>query len=306
MSGQYKHNSGRMKNNIKAEFKPDSVDLVNFVIRHFRIFLLTGILAAVISAVISLLIKPLYESAVILYPSSNITEARTILGDVASKTTLFGDDDATEKLLQMINSEQVRDYLKSKYDLAAHYLIRPDEKYPNTIINEKMDRYIHAAKTSFGSVEIRVRDRDRELACNMANDIAGRADTIFNNLQRSAAAAMLDEITRSYEMQDSLVSRVEDTLTKLQGAAALKTYSTLETETDYLGLIRGKYLEALALSQQTMPYTLVVDRAVVAEKKIWPRRSIIVIVSTLSVLILTALVLFVAEGVKLQRTDDRQ
>lgn len=295
-----------MKNKIKAEFKPDSVDLVNFVISHFRIFLLTGILAAVISAVISLLLKPLYESTVILYPSSNITEAHTILGDVASKTTLFGDDDATEKLLQMINSEQVRDYLKAKYDLASHYRIKPNEKYPNTLIDEKMDRFIHAAKTSFGSVEIRARDRDRELACNMANDIAGRADTIFNNLQRRAAAAMLDQISRSYEMQDSLVSRYEDALTKLQGAAALKTYSTLETETDYLGLIRGKYLEAFALSQQTMPYTLIVDRAVVAEKKIWPRRSIIVIISTLSVLVLTALVLFVAEGVKLQRTDDRQ
>ena len=117
---------------------------------------------------------------------------------------------------------------------------------------------------------------------------------------------MLDEINRSYEMQDRLVRQYEDTLTRLQGAAALKTYSTLETETDYLGLIRGRYLEALALSQQTMPYTLVVDRAVVAEKKIWPHRSIIVIVSTLSVLLLTALVLFVAEGVKLQRTNDGQ
>jgi uncharacterized protein involved in exopolysaccharide biosynthesis len=295
-----------MKNNIRAEFKPDSVDLVNFVISHFRIFLVTGILALVISAVVSLLLKPLYESTVILYPSSNITEAHTILGEGASKTTLFGDNDATEKLLQMISSEQVRDFLKAKYDLAAHYKIKPNEKYPNTLINQKMDRYIHASKTSFGSVEIRVRDRDRELACEMANDIAGRADTIFNNLQRRAASAMLDEINMSYGMQDRLVRQYEDTLTRLQGAAALKTYSTLETETDYLGLIRGKYLEALALSQQTMPYTLVVDRAVVAEKKIWPRRSIIVIVSTLSCFILTALVLFVAEGVKLQRTDGRQ
>ncbi len=291
---------------IKAEFKPDSVDLVNFVIRHFRIFLATGIIAVIISAAVSLLLRPLYESSVILYPSSNITEAHTILGEVAAKATLFGDNDATEKLLQMISSEQVRDFLKAKYDLAAHYNIKPNEKYPNTLINQKMDRYIHASKTSFGSVEIRVRDRDRELACEMANDIAGRADTIFNNLQQKAASAMLDEINRSYEMQDRLVRQYEDTLTRLQGAAALKTYSTLETETDYLGLIRGRYLEALALSQHTMPYTLVVDRAVVAEKKIWPHRSIIVIVSTLSVLLLTALVLFVAEGVKLQRTNDGQ
>jgi len=294
-----------MKNNIRAEFRPDSIDLVNFIIRHFRVFLVTGILAGVLSAVISLLIKPLYESTVILYPSSNITEAGTLLGEASSKTTLYGDDDATEKLLQVISSEQVREYLKVKYNLADHYRIKPTEKYPRTLIAEKMDRYIHSSKTSFGSVEIRVRDRDRELACAMANDIASQTDTIFNKLQRNAAAAMLDEISRSYEMQDRLVRQYSDSMTNLVGAAVLKAYTTLETETEYLGLIRGRYLEAEALSQQTMPYTLVVDRAVVAEKKVYPRRSIMVIVSTFSVLVLAALVLFVAEGVKVHRTDER-
>jgi hypothetical protein len=140
----------------------------------------------------------------------------------------------------------------------------------------------------------------------MANDIAARADTIFNNLQRNAAALTLNEIRKSYEMQDHLVSRYQDSLKMLQGAATLKIFSTLETETEYLGLIRGRYLEALALSQQTMPYTLVVDRAIVAEKKIYPRRSIMVIVSTASVLLLLALILFVVEGVKLHRGDDGQ
>jgi uncharacterized protein involved in exopolysaccharide biosynthesis len=294
-----------MKSKIKAEFKPDSIDLINFIISHFRVFLVTGILAAVMSAVISLLIKPLYESTVILYPSSNITEARTLLGEASSRTTLFGDDDATEKLLQVISSEQVRDYLKMKYNLADHYNIKPSEKYPQTLIAEKMDRFIHSSRTSFGSVEIRVRDRDRELACAMANDMASQSDTIFNKLQRNAAAAMLDEISRSYEMQDLLVRQYEDSLKNLEGAAVLKAYATLDTETEYLGLIRGRYLEALALSQQILPYTLVVDRAVVAEKKIYPRRSVMVIVSTLSVLVLAALILFVAEGVKVHRTDER-
>lgn len=107
-------------------------------------------------------------------------------------------------------------------------------------------------------------------------------------------------------MQDRLVRQYEDTLTSLRGEAALNIYSTLETENDYLGLIRGRYLEALALSQQTMPYTLVVDRAVVAEKKVYPRRSLIVVVSTASFLILLALILFVAEGVKMHPADDRQ
>ncbi len=295
-----------MKGNIKAEFKPDSTDLVNFIIRHFTKFVIAGLVAAVLSAIISLMIKPLYESTVTLYPSSNITEARTLLGEATSNTALFGDDEATEKLIQVINSEQVMEYLKETYDLAGHYNVRPGERYPNTVIAGKMERYIHCSKTSFGSVEIRVRDRDREMACAMANDMASRADSIFNNLQRSSASVMLDEISRSYEAQDRLVRQYEDTLISLEGAAALKTYTTLETENDYLGLIRGRYLEALALSQQTLPYTLIVDRAVVAEKKVYPRRSIMVIVSTASALMLMALILFVAEGVKLHPADDRR
>ena len=295
-----------MKNNIRAEFRTDSVDLINFFIRHFRKFIIAGIAAAVISAIVSLLLKPLFESTVILYPSSNITEASTLLGEASSRAALFGDDDATEKLIQVIESEQVRDYLKQKYDLARHYNIKPGERYPNTLLAEKMDKYLRCTKTSFGSVEISVRDRDREIACAMANDMAARADTIFNNLQRGAASVMLDEITRSYELQDRLVRHYEASLRIQGGSAAFRIYSTLETETEYLGLMRGKYLEALAMSRQTMPYTLVVDRAVVAEKKAWPRRSIMVLVSTVSVLLLRALVLFVVEGVKLHRADDRQ
>lgn len=294
-----------MKNEIRAEFRTDSFDLINFFIRHFRKFVIAGIAAAVLSAGISLLLKPLYESTVILYPSANIAEAGSLLGEVASRTELFGDDDATEKLVQVINSEQVRSYLKEKYDLVSHYGIKPGEKYPNTVLSEKMDKYLRCAKTSFGSLEIRVRDRDREVACAMANDMALRADTVFNNLQRSAAAVMLDEINRTYESQFRLVRQYEDSLLSLSGAAALRIYSTLETENDYLGMIRGRYLEAQALSRRTLPYTLIVDRAVVAEKKAWPQRTVIVTVSVISMLLLLTLVLFVAEGLKLHNADDR-
>jgi hypothetical protein len=295
-----------MKGNIRAEFRQDSFDLLNFFIRHFRKFVIAGIVAAILSTVISLLIRPLYESAVILYPSSNITEATSLLGETESRTALFGDDDATEKLIQVINSAQVREYLKEKYNLMQHYNIKPGEKYPNTLMKAKMDKYMRCTRTDYGSVKIRVRDRDRVYACNMANDMAARADTIFNNLQREAAMVTLDEISRLYDIQKRLVRQYEDSLMNLSSAAALRLYSTFEMENDYLGLMRGRFLEAQALSRQTLPYILVVDRAVVAEKKVFPKRSVMVLLSTVSVLLLLAMVLFIAEGVKLRRADDRQ
>ncbi|OPZ54724.1 MAG: hypothetical protein BWY89_01542 [Bacteroidetes bacterium ADurb.BinA012] len=206
----------------------------------------------------------------------------------------------------MINSAQVREYLKEKYNLMQHYNIKPGEKYPNTLMKAKMDKYMRCTRTDYGSVKIRVRDRDRVYACNMANDMAARADTIFNNLQREAAMVTLDEISRLYDIQKRLVRQYEDSLMNLSSAAALRLYSTFEMENDYLGLMRGRFLEAQALSRQTLPYILVVDRAVVAEKKVFPKRTVMVLLSTVSVLLLLAMVLFIAEGVKLRRADDRQ
>jgi len=298
---------------------------------------------------ISLLIKPLYESKVILYPSSNIADTRTLLGEGLSYATLFGDDDGTEKLLQILNSEQVREYLKAKYNLASHYRIKPSSKYPNTLIAQKMKKYINSSKTSYGSVEVRVRDWDRTLACEMANDIAARADTIFNNLQRRASEGTLSELDKIYENQLVLVKQYEDSLKGLPvfggfretGNAGsiyevyyeslmsgdrksmdnlkkqlstgdktmvnyLRLLTTLESETDYLSRIRAQHLEAQALSRQVLPYTLVVDKATVAEKKVYPKRSLMVIVSVASFLLLIALVLFIAEGIKLHRPDDQQ
>lgn len=294
-----------MKNKVRAEFRPDSVDLVNFIISHFRALLITGIAVAVISAAVSLLLKPLYESAVILYPSSTIEETPSLLGEIAPGATMFGDDDATEKLLQILNSGQVMEYLKTKYDLPVHYEIKATEKYPNTVIAQKMKKYIRSSKTAFGSVEIKVRDRDREIACAMANDIAAQADTILNNMQRGASTGMLSELARSYDNQVRLIEKYEDSLSIAPGLWSYRAFSELEAETEYLAQIRGRYLEAQALSRQTLPYTLVVDRATVAEKKIWPKRSYIVIVTVVSALLLASLGLFIAEGVKLHRTDDQ-
>ncbi len=293
-----------MKERRRTEFRTDSLDLVDFIISHLRWFIIAGIAAAVISAVISLLIRPMYESTVTLYPSSNIAGASTLLGDPASSAHFFGNDDATEKLIQVIRSEQVREYLKESYDLVSHYNIKPGERYPNTLLSKKLDKYLHCSKGPLGAVIIRVRDHDRDTASAMANDVAARADTIFNMMRRHAAMVMLGEIEQSLRAQEQLVRVYEDSLGKAAGGAVLRLYSTLEAESSNLALIRGKQIEALAMSRQTLPYTLVVDHAVPAEKKVTPRRLLIVMVSTISLLITLALVLFVAEGLRVHREGD--
>ena len=72
----------------------------------------------------------------------------------------------------------------------------------------------------------------------------------------------------------------------------------LEFEKENLSNLRSKYIEAKVDAEQKVPHKFVVDSAFKAERKTYPKRSLIVFFSTLSTFILTFLVLLVAENLK--------
>jgi uncharacterized protein involved in exopolysaccharide biosynthesis len=72
----------------------------------------------------------------------------------------------------------------------------------------------------------------------------------------------------------------------------------LEYEKKQLSLIKSKFEEAKVDAEEELPQTFVVDRAYPAEKKTYPVRSIIVLVSMVSVFLLTVLTLLLLENFK--------
>ena len=81
-----------------------------------------------------------------------------------------------------------------------------------------------------------------------------------------------------------------DTLAKYSSVyTSLK--NSLKYKTQQLSILRSKYMEAKANIDLKIPYKYVVTRAEVPEKKAYPIRWLIVLVSLLSVLIVTILIL---------------
>lgn len=58
------------------------------------------------------------------------------------------------------------------------------------------------------------------------------------------------------------------------------------------------YLQAKVDAEQTLPHTFVVSKAWEAEKKAYPRRSIIVLSAMLSTFVLALLLLALIEGIR--------
>ncbi|MGQ9619719.1 MAG: Wzz/FepE/Etk N-terminal domain-containing protein [Bacteroidales bacterium] len=313
-----------MKFQEPYSFRPDSVNILNIVIKSWKILLMATVAGFIVSAAISLTIKPLYRSETVIYPTTNVTETQSLLGIQGSTIPLFGDESATEKILQILRSDEIRNYLSEKYDLMKHYGIGEKTKYKYTLLASRMNKYIKSRKTQYNSIEISVLDRNAELAAEMANDIAFRVDTIFNKLVKEAGKKSYNAISSSYLEQYSKVKALEDSLKKLTGEGYIsfswpgrnknnilsslslsagnispetfRLMTLFEAENENLSAIGGRLAETRMLATRTLPYIYIINQARVSEKKVFPRRKLIVLSATGSVFLLALFILALQES----------
>jgi uncharacterized protein involved in exopolysaccharide biosynthesis len=316
-------------------FSFDSFNLLNFLIKQRKVILLTILVTAFISAVATFLITPDFKSVTVIFPSPNVLETRSLLNTQNSATDFFGDESATEMVLQIIQSDKISDYLLKKYDLLNHYEISGKEKQ-YTFLEKKMKKNISARKTEFNSIEITVLDTDPVLAASMANDIAAQVDSVFNSLRKDAAVKSLKVITELYNTQLLRVNAIEDSLAIPAGNGGRQSGSGNEVisesvlsfigqgrrqgdtstgilkgttyspdyvrllnafflETENLSVIQEKLLEAKTYADQDLQYVYIIKRAKVAEVKATPNRTLIVAISVFSTTILMLIILLLPE-----------
>lgn len=315
-----------MKDRAYPEFRLDSFNLVNFILRNWKVYLFTGLAAFIISALVSLFITPGYESEVILYPSSNIDMAGSQLFGDGRQESPFGDEQSVERILQILQSDDIRERLVEKYSLFEHYDIDEDARYRYTQLERKLNRNIGFSKTRFMSVRLSIMDADPVIAASMANDIASMIDSTFNRLIKDAGRKHLRVLEKQQQEQALLISMYEDSLRMMAGShvSAGRQYarsdSRVDNMTDYgpayvrlsesheqavedMGVLQQKLAEARIAAGEDFPYIIVVNEAKVAEKKSFPNRSIIVILSTLSVLLFVFFMMLITEGLSLKREN---
>lgn len=90
------------------------------------------------------------------------------------------------------------------------------------------------------------------------------------------------------------------------GSAYLSLTENLEFEREHLALLRAKWEEAKVDAVENIPHKFVVNDAWPAEKKAYPIRWLIVVVSTFSAFLLTILVIIGIDNLKRFRTYEQE
>lgn len=287
-------------------------------------------------------ITPLYKSTVVLFPTSTNSISKALIAENTSseKDILeFGEDEQTERLLQILNSNRIRDKVIKKFDLMSHYDISPDSKYKNTRLYKEYESNINFKRTEYMAVKITVYDKSPDTAALLANDIASLVDSTINEIQKERAVqafhivesefnkfkreinALQDSLNKlmsygvhDYESQVEMINRqlaielgkgnmpavrrLENKLQSLAeyGGAYLALTNKLEYDVEQFSIIKAKYKEAKVDAEEVLPQKFVVSKAYKAEKKSYPIRWLIVVVTTLSTLLLALIVIAMVEN----------
>ncbi|CAN5640078.1 hypothetical protein BH11BAC2_BH11BAC2_07710 [soil metagenome] len=322
-----------MTSPAQATDKLDAIRLLKILSKWKKQLLYVFIGAVVVSIIITMpvFMKPMFKATAIIYPVN---------------LQPYSKETPTEQLVQLLNSEEVRDQLIRSFDLYKHYEIDPKGNYPRFEIMKRLDENISIEKTEYESVEINVFDTDPKKAALMADSISGFLDAKAISLlrERSAEIAVImynQFINKKHEM-DSLENRLVELRTRyglldfenqVQGFSreyyrassgggansrmeqALKNLEMYGGEyTNISSLLIGirkeygdfKYKYELALTDQKKVLTFhnVITKPSIPERKDSPKRTLIILLFSVSAMFIALLVIIYQEHFRKQLASE--
>jgi capsular polysaccharide biosynthesis protein len=206
------------KNKNKFDF--DASNFLAYIFKRLKVLIVISLLAAVVSGIVSLAIHNKYKSSIVMFPTSAVSKSKSILDPnyTTSKNADLmnvGDEEDLDKLLQILNSGQIKAKLVKKFNLINHYKIDISKKGAYKKLYTKVDDNMHVNRTEYNSVIVEVLDEDPVFAANMANEIAVLVDTVFNEMNKERALKTYNAVKIEYDSISVSIKSLQDSLTIL-------------------------------------------------------------------------------------------
>jgi capsular polysaccharide biosynthesis protein len=312
-----------------SEYKNNS-HLIGLIIKWWKQLLSVAVIALVLSTVFSspFIITPKYKSFAVLYPANIIP---------------MGTETHTEQMMQVLDSDVIRDSVISLYHLYEAYQIDPEGESARSELTKRYQENVVYSRTEFQSVIIEVLDENPVQARDMVESII----TFFNSKERSLQQEKALELVKILDVQlgkkKAEMDSMDAILTGIRQNYGILDYS-LQTEyaterylevistpskkmnakeiepllnalkekggefmalNEHLWRVRGSYndlKEQLESAQRDvekkLTYCNVITNPVVADKKSYPIRWLIVTASVLATLLISLLFLAFVENLR--------
>lgn len=294
---------------------------------HLGAIVLLGVILAVIFSA-PWFIPPKFKSYALIYPSN---------------VESYSEESESEQMLQFLQSNEIRNEIISKYDLAKRYKIDPSYKYYESTMAYLYGKNVVVSKTPFETIRIEVSDTDPQVACDMVNSIIELYDKKVLEVHRKKYKEVVDFMDHRLQLKQQEIDSVEQKLYKIRTEYGIIDYPNQSREVargflrtvdgdnasrnintkevlklkeniekygglytyyndryfdliDEYGKVKMMYDDALMNYNKEITYANVLTTPVPADKKSYPVRWVIVVLTALGVWFTSFLVILFIEN----------
>ena len=222
----------------------NSFDLVLFLWRKRRIIIGMALLGLIGGIVAIFAITPLFRSEVILFPAITNSVSKALLSEQSTgrdDILALGDEEDAEQLLQILNSDVVRDRTTARFDLLKIYKIDPNGAHKNSELRDAYDGHVKFEYTKFGSVRVEVMDQDPQRAADMANFMSAQVDSVWRDMAQERAEKGYRIVKEGVDQLTKEIAQIGDSMSVLRSLGVQDYHTQSERYNEYLGaaIVKG-------------------------------------------------------------------
>ena len=208
----------------QIENEPDGLHVIRFLFRYRKIYLFILLLSILGGIVISVLMKPKYNSFGILFPAQNQSIESVVDNPV------FGYDVEADRLLQVLHSEEVIDSCAAKFDLYTVLDVNANEPGARDHMKEKFNQAVSFSRSQYVSIVISATTTDPQLSADLVNYIIDLSDGIRNRLYKKNLFIVYQSLEKEYKERQGYLDLLTDSVTTLRSTTNIEVLTTMNNQ----------------------------------------------------------------------------
>lgn len=269
-----------------------------FFARWKKLLIWVFVIALIASIVVSMLITPRFKSTATLFPTNSNRLSKAIMDYHYSLDFMdYGIERDCEYCIQILSSESMERDVCQRFNLMEHYGISPDDPHKQFKLHEQYRGNVNVKRTEYLGVEVGVLDVDPQWAADIANYIATNYDTVCHRIHHDRACNAAEIMKGVCDELGQEIQHLQDSL-KANPQYSLGLTQLINEKCAQLADMQTRAAQTKVDMQENVSYKFLLDQAVPADKKAYPKRSIIVALGSLGAVVMCILVLLLMQAMK--------
>jgi capsular polysaccharide biosynthesis protein len=233
--------------------------LFQFLKRYRMPLILVSFICGVLSAAISLLIPKEYKSTAVVFPPASLSL------DLSTENPNFGYDIEADRLVQILQSKEIRDSVIRRFNLVEYYDINPDSRDWLSKADRAYRGDVEFKRSTFMSIVISCQTEDPELSANIVNYILEMANKVRENIYKQNVKLAYNKIMDEYKVEKMITDSLYALLQKrfsdegISGLLLLAPNAQLNFDLQQMTGKKGEANTASLLGAEILKYRFHLD-----------------------------------------------